>query len=132
MGLQITVLLSDIIYVDILQSTVPVFDSFGNSPLILSFFIVSIVMLTVCLLGMGLTYVSFDIICHISYTAYNMLHILCKNFHLHITMAPFKSQLTHFSFIIALHMKHETFLKQKLDLVEVLLRLVSNIDIFCC
>ena len=35
MGLQITVLLSDIIYVDILQSTVPVFDSFGNSPLIL-------------------------------------------------------------------------------------------------
>ena len=53
MGLQITVLLSDIIYVDILQNTVPVFDTFGNSPLILSFFIVSIVLLTVCLLGIG-------------------------------------------------------------------------------
>ena len=35
MGLQITVLLADVIYIDILQSTVPVFDSFGSSPLIL-------------------------------------------------------------------------------------------------
>jgi len=61
MGLQITVLLSDIIYVDILQKTVPVFDSFGNSPLILSFFIVSIVMLTVCLLGMSLIYLKWFI-----------------------------------------------------------------------
>ena len=72
MGLQITVLLADIIYVEVLQSTVPVFDSLGtfdlffvfstknpfaiyqtyqgNSPLILTFFIVSIVLLCGCLL----------------------------------------------------------------------------------
>ena len=50
MGLQITVLLADVIYVDILQSTVPVFDSYGNTPLILNFFIVSIILLCVCLL----------------------------------------------------------------------------------
>ena len=30
MGLQITVLLADIIYVEVLQSTVPVFDSLGT------------------------------------------------------------------------------------------------------
>ena len=50
MGLQITVLLADVIYVDILQSTVPVFDSYGNTPLILNFFIVSIILLCICLL----------------------------------------------------------------------------------
>ena len=50
MGLQITVLLADVIYVDILQSTVPVFDSYGNTPLILNFFIVSILLLCICLL----------------------------------------------------------------------------------
>ena len=71
MGLQITVLLSDIIYVDILQSTVPVFDSFGNAPLILSFFIVSILMLTVCLLGMSYTLASFYMKCSILYAAYS-------------------------------------------------------------
>ena len=41
MGLQITILLADVIYVEILQSTVPVFDSYGQTPLILIFFIVS-------------------------------------------------------------------------------------------
>ena len=50
MGLQITVLLADIIYVDFLQSTVPVFDSYGNTPLILNFSIVSIILLCICLL----------------------------------------------------------------------------------
>ena len=50
MGLQITILLADIIYVDILQSTVPVFDSYGNTPLILNFFIVSIILNCICLL----------------------------------------------------------------------------------
>ena len=54
-----------------------------------------------------------------------MLHMVCKNFHLHISMAPFKSQLIHFSSITAPHTKHETFLNQKLDLVEDSLRLVS-------
>ena len=50
MGLQITVLLADVIYVDILQSTVPIFDSLGNTPLILMFFAVSITLLCICLL----------------------------------------------------------------------------------
>ena len=50
MGLQITVLLVDVIYVDILQSTVPIFDSLGNTPLILMFFAVSITLLCICLL----------------------------------------------------------------------------------
>ena len=61
----------------------------------------------------------------ISYDTYQMLHMISTNFHLHISMAPFKSQLIHFSSITAPHTKHETFLNQKLDLVEVLLRLVS-------
>ena len=50
MGLQITVLLTMVIYVDILQSTVPVFDGFGQAPLLLDYFIVTIIMLCVCLL----------------------------------------------------------------------------------
>ena len=50
MGLQITVLLSMVIYVDFLQATVPVFDAFGSSPNVLNFFIVAILMLCVCLL----------------------------------------------------------------------------------
>ena len=49
-GLQITILLADIIYVEILQTTVPVFDSYGNTPLILNFFIVSIILNCICLL----------------------------------------------------------------------------------
>ena len=39
-------------------------------------------------------------------------------------MTPFKFQLTHFSSTTALRTKHKTLLKEKLDLVEVLLRLV--------
>ena len=50
MGLQITILLADVIYVDILQSTVPIFDSLGNSPLLLTFTVASITMLCICLL----------------------------------------------------------------------------------
>ena len=49
-GLQITILLADIIYVDILQSTVPVFDSYNNTPLILNFFIISIILNCICLM----------------------------------------------------------------------------------
>ena len=37
MGLQITVLLADIIYVEVLQSTVPVFDSLGTFDLFFVF-----------------------------------------------------------------------------------------------
>ena len=36
MGLQITVLLADVIYVETLQSTVPVFDSLGSGDIIFS------------------------------------------------------------------------------------------------
>ena len=50
MGLQITILLADIVYVDVLQSTVPIFDSYGNTPLMLEFFVVSIMLLCMCLL----------------------------------------------------------------------------------
>ena len=50
MGLQITVLLSMVIYVEFLQATVPVFDAFGSSPYILNFFILAILMICVCLL----------------------------------------------------------------------------------
>ena len=37
MGLQITVLLADIIYVEVLQSTIPVFDSLGTDIRFLSY-----------------------------------------------------------------------------------------------
>ena len=50
MGLQITVLLTMVIYVEILQSNIPVFDTYGNSPLILIYYIVTIMMICFCLL----------------------------------------------------------------------------------
>ena len=50
MGLQITVLLADVIYVEMLQSTVPVFDKYTDTPNILFFFVVSISLLCICLL----------------------------------------------------------------------------------
>ena len=50
MGLQITVLLADVIYVEMLQSTVPVFDKYQDTPNILFFFVVSISLLCICLL----------------------------------------------------------------------------------
>ena len=42
MGLQITILLTMVIYVEVLQNNIPVFDSYGNSPLMLTYFIVTI------------------------------------------------------------------------------------------
>ena len=50
MGLQITVLLTMVIYVEVLQNNIPVFDSYGNTPLMLIYFIVTIVTICVCLL----------------------------------------------------------------------------------
>ena len=50
MGVQITLLLAEIIYVDIMQSIVPIYDSYGQTPLILMFFGASITLLSVCLL----------------------------------------------------------------------------------
>ena len=50
MGLQITVLLTMVIYVEILQNNIPVFDSYGNTPLMLIYFIVTIIVICVCLL----------------------------------------------------------------------------------
>ena len=52
MGFQVTILLSYVIYIDMLQSSVPVFDSFGSSPLIMQFFVVSSIILCICMLGM--------------------------------------------------------------------------------
>ena len=49
-GLQITVLLADVIYIEMLQNTVPIFDTYGNTPLLMTFFIVSISLLCLCLL----------------------------------------------------------------------------------
>ena len=48
MGLQITVLLSMIIYVEILQSNIPVFDEFHNTPLLLTYFIITILIICFC------------------------------------------------------------------------------------
>ena len=50
MGLQITVLLTMVIYVEILQSNIPVFDTYGNTPLILIYYIVTIMMICFSLL----------------------------------------------------------------------------------
>ena len=50
MGLQITVLLTMVIYVEVLQTNIPVFDAFENTPLILSYFIVTILVICFCLL----------------------------------------------------------------------------------
>ena len=49
-GIQITILLADIIYVEILQSTVPIFDTYRNTPYVLTFFVMSITLLCIGLL----------------------------------------------------------------------------------
>ena len=48
--LQITVLLTMVIYVEVMQHNIPVFDSYGNTPLMLVYFIVTIITICVCLL----------------------------------------------------------------------------------
>ena len=50
MGLQITILLTMVIYIDLLQDNMPVFDHYGNSPLLLNYFIVTIFAICLCLL----------------------------------------------------------------------------------
>ena len=49
-GLQITILLTMVIYVETLQNSIPVFDSYGNSPLMLTYFIITICVICFCLL----------------------------------------------------------------------------------
>ena len=39
MAVQITLLLAEIIYVEMMQSNVPIYDSYGQTPLILMFFL---------------------------------------------------------------------------------------------
>ena len=53
MGLQITVLLTMVIYVEVLQTNIPVFDSYTSTPLILYFFIATILIICICILGNG-------------------------------------------------------------------------------
>ena len=50
MGFQMTVLLSLIVYVDILTDQLPVFDQISNSPKLLQFFIVNISGVTLSLI----------------------------------------------------------------------------------
>ena len=50
MSFQVTILLADIIYVEIVRSTVPIFDSLVQTPLLMSFVAISITLLCFCLL----------------------------------------------------------------------------------
>ena len=46
---QVTILLTMVIYIDVLKHNIPVFDSFGNTPLLLIYFVV-----TICLICLNL------------------------------------------------------------------------------
>ena len=52
MSYQVTILLAEIVYMDMLRSTVPVFENldFDETPLLLVFFAISITLLCFCLL----------------------------------------------------------------------------------
>ena len=50
MGLQITVLLTMVIFVEVLQTNIPVFGFLDKTPVILIYFIVTILLLCFCLL----------------------------------------------------------------------------------
>ena len=50
MGLQITVMLTVVIYIDVIQNSIPVYDTVSNSPLLLTNFIISTCLLTLCLI----------------------------------------------------------------------------------
>ena len=50
-GFQITLLLTVVIYIEYLQNNLPVFDSLGQTPKLLIFFVTMIVLLTLSLLG---------------------------------------------------------------------------------
>ena len=55
MGLQITVLLTMVIYIETLETRIPVFDSFDNTPMILNYFVVTILTISGCMLVTTLT-----------------------------------------------------------------------------
>ena len=61
MGLQITILLTMVIYIDILQQSIPVFDSYSASPLLLNYFIICIISLCLCMLESTFTLFLFHI-----------------------------------------------------------------------
>ena len=50
MGFQVTILLADVVYADIIQSVVPIYDSYGQTPIMLRFFGASMTLLCICLL----------------------------------------------------------------------------------
>jgi len=50
MGFQVTILLADVVYLDIIRSVVPIYDSYSQTPLLLIFFGASITLLCICLL----------------------------------------------------------------------------------
>ena len=51
MGFQVTLLLTVVIYIDYLQNNIPVFDSIGQTPNLLIYFVVLILLMTLALLG---------------------------------------------------------------------------------
>ena len=50
MGLQITVMLTIVIYIDVIQNSIPVYGSIMETPLLLSNFVTTTCLLTACLL----------------------------------------------------------------------------------
>ena len=50
MGLQITVMLTFVIYIDVIQNSIPVYGSVLDTPLLLSNFVRTTCLLTICLL----------------------------------------------------------------------------------
>ena len=51
LGFQVTLLLTVVIYIDYLQNNIPVFDSIGQTPNLLIYFVVLILLMTLALLG---------------------------------------------------------------------------------
>ena len=51
LGFQVTLLLTVVIYIDYLQNNIPVFDSFSQTPNLLIYFVVLILLMTFSLLG---------------------------------------------------------------------------------
>ena len=51
MGLQITLMLTVIIYIEYLQVNIPVFDDIGRTPYLLQFFVVVICLMSIALIS---------------------------------------------------------------------------------
>lgn len=51
LGFQVTLMLTVVIYIDYLQNNIPVFDSIGQTPNLLVYFVVLILLMTLALLG---------------------------------------------------------------------------------